>query len=37
MLKKEDERAIVENLTEEKLSLFDKLKKPDLNEKTRFR
>lgn len=32
-LKKEDERAIMENLTEEELSLFDKLKKPDLNEK----
>ncbi|MCC4771905.1 HsdR family type I site-specific deoxyribonuclease [Methanosarcina sp. DH2] len=32
-LKKEDERAIMENLTEEELSLFDKLRKPDLNEK----
>ena len=32
-LKKEDERAIKENLTEEELSLFDKLKKPDLTEK----
>lgn len=32
-LKKEDERAIIENLTEEELSLFDKLKKPDLTEK----
>lgn len=32
-LKKEDERAIMENLTEEELSLFDKLKKPDLAEK----
>ncbi len=32
-LKKEDERAITENLTEEELSLFDKLKKPDLTEK----
>lgn len=32
-LKKEDERAIMENLTEEELSLFDKLKKPDLTEK----
>ncbi|AKB82790.1 Type I restriction-modification system, restriction subunit R [Methanosarcina barkeri 3] len=31
--KKEDERAIMENLTEEELSLFDKLKKPDLTEK----
>lgn len=34
-LKKEDERAIMENLTEEELSLFDKLRKPDLNEKER--
>lgn len=32
-LKKEDERTIMENLTEEELSLFDKLKKPDLTEK----
>ncbi|MDY0130940.1 MAG: type I restriction endonuclease subunit R, partial [Methanosarcina vacuolata] len=32
-LKKEDERAIIENLTEEELSLCDKLKKPDLTEK----
>ncbi len=32
-LKKEDERAIKENLTEEELSLFDQLKKPDLTEK----
>ena len=32
-LKKEDERAIMENLTEEELSLFDKLRKPDLTEK----
>lgn len=32
-LKTEDERTIMENLTEEELSLFDKLKKPDLTEK----
>ena len=32
-LKIEDERAIMENLTEEELSLFDKLRKPDLTEK----
>ena len=35
-LKKEDERAIMENLTEEELSLFDKLKKPDLTEKEKI-
>ena len=35
-LKKEDERAITENLTEEELSLFDKLKKPDLTEKEKI-
>jgi type I restriction enzyme R subunit len=34
-LKKEDERAIMENLTEEELSIFDKLKKPELTEKER--
>ena len=32
-LKTEDERAIMENLTEEELSLCDKLRKPDLTEK----
>ncbi|AKB75076.1 Type I restriction-modification system, restriction subunit R [Methanosarcina lacustris Z-7289] len=32
-LKQEDERAIIESLSEEELSLFDKLKKPDLKEK----
>ena len=32
-LKEEDERAIRENLSEEELALFDKLKKPDLSEK----
>jgi type I restriction enzyme R subunit len=35
-LKKEDERAIIENLTEEELSLFDKLKKPDLTKKEKI-
>jgi type I restriction enzyme, R subunit len=35
-LKTEDERAIIENLTEEELSLFDKLKKPDLTEKEKI-
>ena len=35
-LKTEDERAIMENLTEEELSLFDKLRKPDLTEKESF-
>jgi type I restriction enzyme R subunit len=34
-LKEEDERVIIESLSEEELSLFDKLKKPDLNEKDR--
>ena len=35
-LKTEDERAIIENLTDEELSLFDKLKKPDLTEKEKI-
>ena len=35
-LKKEDERSIMENLTEEELSLFDKLQKPDLTEKEKI-
>lgn len=35
-LKKEDERALMENLTEEELSLFDKLKKPDLTQKEKI-
>jgi type I restriction enzyme R subunit len=35
-LKEEDERSIIENLTEEELSLFDKLKKPDLTEKEKI-
>ncbi len=35
-LKKEDERALIESLTEEELALFDKLKKPDLTEKEKI-
>jgi type I restriction enzyme, R subunit len=35
-LEKEEERAIIENLTEEELTLFDKLKKPDLTEKEKI-